>query len=168
MHSAQGNVRPIATVSSRKASASSAARSGPRSGMSRVLTEPGSGSLAKMETMALGINYFFRHGLAVMLKTPDASHATPDATAECASRKSSDKEQQTDDRRTNPACRKRSQLFYAETAGFMRNQAPQFRRAARAGQHGPATRPWPPSQSGRPRLTLARPYRSQGAHEQDP
>src|SRR5579864_1074017 len=55
MHSAHGTVRTMATVSSRNASASSAARSGPSSGMSRVFTDPGIGGLAKMQTMASGM-----------------------------------------------------------------------------------------------------------------
>src|SRR5260221_6664429 len=58
MHSAQLNLRTMATVSSRNASASSAARSAPSSGTRRVLTEPGSGNLAKMEIMASCINVF--------------------------------------------------------------------------------------------------------------
>src|SRR6266481_1403715 len=52
MHSAQPSWRTIETVSSRSASASWAARSGPSSGMSRVFTAPGAGGLTKMQTIA--------------------------------------------------------------------------------------------------------------------
>src|SRR6476646_9741436 len=54
MHSAHGTVRTMATVSARNASASSAARSAPSSGMRRVFTDPAIGGLAKMQTMASG------------------------------------------------------------------------------------------------------------------
>src|SRR5438270_8685305 len=56
IHSAHSSLRTTATVSSRKASASSAARSGPSSGTRRDLTKPGSGTLAKMATIASRIN----------------------------------------------------------------------------------------------------------------
>src|ERR1051325_5444198 len=55
MHSAQESVRTIATVSSRNASASSAARSAPSSGTSCVVTAAAIGGSAKMQTMASGI-----------------------------------------------------------------------------------------------------------------
>src|SRR3954447_7190063 len=62
MHSAQGTVRTIATVSSRNASANSAARSGPSSGMRLCFADPGTGGLAKMQTMASGIRTCFLWG----------------------------------------------------------------------------------------------------------